>query len=86
MRRRRLKRLWKRLLLLKLGAAKRAYGLVRIQLPAPDEPVTAATFTFTLNRKKPRQVRRRIVEDGLGRGPAGPARSLGGTLDHTAIL
>jgi hypothetical protein len=63
MRRRRLKRLWKRLqelqrqdlsrddLLLKLGAAKkdagRAYGLVRIHVPAPDEPVT---FTFALNR------------------------------------
>jgi hypothetical protein len=75
MRRRRLKRLCKRLqelqrqtlsrdeLLLKLGAAKkdagRAYGLVRIHLPAPDEPVTAATFTFALNRKKLRQVRRR---------------------------
>ena len=75
MRRRRLKRLCKRLqelqrqtlsrdeLLLKLGAAKkdagRAYGLVRIQLPAPDEPVTAETFTFTLNRKKLRQIRRR---------------------------
>jgi hypothetical protein len=75
MRRRRLKRLWKRLqelqrqtlsrdeLLLKLGAAKkdagRAYGLVRIQLPAPDEPITAATFTVALNRKKLRQGRRR---------------------------
>jgi hypothetical protein len=72
MRRRRLKRLWKRLqelqrqdlsrddLLLKLGAAKkdagRAYGLVRIHVPAPDEPVT---FTFALNRQKLRQVRRR---------------------------
>ena len=75
MRHRRLKRLCKRLqelqgqtlsrddLLLKLGAAKkdagRAYGLLRIQVPAPDEPVTAETFTFTLNRKKLRQVRRR---------------------------
>jgi transposase len=75
MRQRRLKRLWKRLhelqrqtlsrddLLLKLGAAKkdagRAYGLVRIQVPAPDEPVTAETFTFALNRKKLRQARRR---------------------------
>ncbi len=75
MRRRRLKRLWKRLqelqrqdlsrddLLLKLGAAKkdagRAYGLVRIHVPAPDEPVTATTFTFALNRQKLRQVRRR---------------------------
>jgi hypothetical protein len=75
MRRRRLKRLWKRLhelqrqtlsrdaLLLKLGAAKkdagRAYGLVRIQVPASDQPVTAATFTFALDHKKLRQVRRR---------------------------
>lgn len=75
MRRRRLKRLWKRLhelqrqtlsrdaLLLKLGAAKkaagRAYGLVHSQIPAPDEPGTAATFTFALNRKKLRQARRR---------------------------
>ncbi len=50
-------------LLLKLGAAKkdagRAYGLVRIQVPAPDESVTAETFTFAPNRKKIRQVRRR---------------------------
>jgi hypothetical protein len=75
MRRRRLKRLCKRLqelqrqtlsrddLLLKLGAAKkdagRAYGLMRIRVPAPDESVTAATFTFSLDRKKLRQVRRR---------------------------
>jgi hypothetical protein len=75
MRRRRLKRLWKRLqelqrqdlsrddLLLKLGAAKkdagRAYGVVRIQVPTPDVPVTATTFTFALNRQKLRQVRRR---------------------------
>ena len=75
MRQRRLKRLWKRLhelqrqtlsrddLLLKLGAAKkdagRASGLVRIQVPAPDEPVSAETFTFALNRKKLRQARRR---------------------------
>jgi hypothetical protein len=75
MRRRRLERLWKRLhelqrqtlsrdeLLLKLGAAKkaagRAYGLVRIQVPATDQPVTADTFAFALNRKKLRQVRRR---------------------------
>jgi hypothetical protein len=50
-------------LLLKLGAAKkdagRAYGLMRIRVPAPDESVTAATFTFSLDRKKLRQVRRR---------------------------
>jgi hypothetical protein len=75
MRRRRLKRLCQRLgelqgmtlsrdeLLLKLGAAKkeagRAYSLVDIQLPEPDEPVNAETFTFAIIRKKLRQVRRR---------------------------
>lgn len=30
-----------------------------IQVPAPDESVTDETFTFSLNRKKLRQVRRR---------------------------
>ena len=75
MRRRRLKKLWKRLhelqqqkvsrdqLLLKLGAAKkeagRAYALVDIAIPEKDQPVTAQTFTFVLNKKKFRQVRRR---------------------------
>jgi transposase len=75
MRRRRLKRLWKRLkelqqqeltrdqLLLKLGAAKqdagRDYGLVTIQLPAEGEAVTPATFQFSLHKDKLRQVRRR---------------------------
>ena len=75
MRQRRLKRLWKRLhelqrqtlsrdeLLLKLGAAKkdagRAYGLVTVQVPENDQPVSPETFTFALNRKKLRQVRRR---------------------------
>jgi hypothetical protein len=75
MRRRRLKKLWRRLhelqghkltrdeLLLKLGAAKkeagRAYALVAIQLPEPDQEVTAQTFTFTLRRDKLRIVRRR---------------------------
>ncbi len=75
MRRRRLKRLWKRLqelqrqtisrdqLLLKLGAAKKdagqAYGLVDIALPAANQPVNPYTFTFSLNRDKLRQVRRR---------------------------
>jgi transposase len=75
MRRRRLKRLWRRLkelqkqtltrdeLLLKLGAAKkdagRAYGLVDIQLPAADQPVTAESFCFSLRKKKLRQTRRR---------------------------
>jgi len=75
MRRRRLKRLWKRLrelrqqdlsrdhLLLKLGAAKkeagRAYGLVEIQLPEAAQPVTPDTFRFTLRKNKLRQTRRR---------------------------
>jgi transposase len=75
MRRRRLKRLWARLqelqrqapgrdqLLLKLGAARkeagRAYSLVKIRIPRKDEVVTPETFTFTLNRPKLRQVRRR---------------------------
>ena len=75
MRRRRLKKLWRRLhelqqqsltrdeLLLKLGAAKkeagRAYHLVDIQLPDPKQPVTPETFTFSLRRDKLRTVRRR---------------------------
>lgn len=75
MRRRRLKRLWQRLeallrqaltrdeLLINLGAAKkeagRAYHLLRITPPEVDQPVNAETFTFALNRKKLREVRRR---------------------------
>ena len=75
MRRRRLKRLWKRLhelqgqklsrdqLLLKLGAAKKdagqAYRLVDIDLPAKDQSVNRHTFTFSVNKEKLRQVRRR---------------------------
>ena len=75
MRQRRLRRLCKRLhelqaqapqrdqLLLKIGAAKkeagRAFYLVKIRLPEPDEAVTPETFTFSLDRKKLRQVRRR---------------------------
>lgn len=75
MRRSRLKKLWKRLqelqqqklsrdqLLLKLGAAKkvagRTYGLVSISLPDKEQPVNEQTFTFILNKKKLRQVRRR---------------------------
>ncbi len=75
MRRRRLKKLWKRLhelqhqkltrdqLLIKLGAAKkeagRAYYLVEIQLPGKDQQVTAQTFNFSLHKKKLRLVRRR---------------------------
>jgi len=50
-------------LLLKLGAAKkdagRAYGLITVQVPEHAQPVSPETFTFTLNRKKLRQVRRR---------------------------
>lgn len=75
MRKRRLKKLWRRLhelqgqnitrdtLLLKIGAAKkeagRAYSLVKINLPKPDEPVNSETFTFTLQKEKLRIVRRR---------------------------
>jgi hypothetical protein len=50
-------------LLLKLGSAKkdagRAYGLLSIRIPKKDEPVSSETFTFRLNRKKLREVRRR---------------------------
>jgi transposase len=75
MRRRRLRKLIKRLrqlqgqaltrdeLLLKLGAAKKeagkAYGLLTVQTPAKDEPVTPQTFRFSLDRKKLREARRR---------------------------
>jgi hypothetical protein len=75
MRRRRLKRLFKRLpelqqqkltrddLLIKLGAANKeaghAYRLVDLHLPAKDEALTPQTFTFALNRNKLRTVRRR---------------------------
>ena len=75
MRRRRLKRLWRRLhelrgqslkrdeLLLKLGAAKkeagRAWNLVEVRLPKAGEDVTPDTFTFALRRDRLRKVRRR---------------------------
>ena len=75
MRRRRLKKRWARLgelqgqkltrdaLLLKLGAAKkdagRAYALVEIKLPEPDQAVSATTFSFALCKGKLRVVRRR---------------------------
>jgi transposase len=74
MRRRRLKKLWKRLgelqhqrltrdqLLIKLGAAKkdagRAYFLVEIQLPEKNQSVTPETFIFSLRRNKLRKIRR----------------------------
>src|ERR1700722_5474533 len=75
MRRRRLRKLVKRLrelqrqeltrdeLLSKLGAAKKeagkAYGLLTIQTPTKDQPVTPQTFHFSLDRKKLRVARRR---------------------------
>jgi hypothetical protein len=75
MRRRRMKKLWRRLhelqnqkptrdqLLLKLGAAKkeagRAYTLVAIHLPDPGQEVSPRTFTFALRKDKLREVRRR---------------------------
>lgn len=75
MRRRRLRSLWKRLqelqaqelerdqLLLKLGAAKaeagRAYGLVEVQVPKPEQPVNPETFTFRWRKDKLRQAMRR---------------------------
>jgi transposase len=74
MRRRRLRKLWKRLqelramkpsrdeLLMKLGAARkdagRAWHLVQIQTPKPRQAVTPETFRFQLNRDKLRIVRR----------------------------
>jgi len=75
MRRRALKRLVKRLhelqgqkltrdeLLMKLGAAKKdagnTYGLVQIDLPPRNQPRKAHSFTFSLDRARLRQVRRR---------------------------
>ena len=75
MRRRRLKKLWKRLgelrrqssrrdqLMLKLGAAKkdagRAWFLVEVQVPNTDEGLAAHGLTYRLRREKLRQVFRR---------------------------
>lgn len=75
MRRRRLKKLWKRLgdlrgqklsrdqLLMKIGAAKKeagqAFSLVDIRLPDKDQPVSPETFSFTLRKDKLRSLRRR---------------------------
>ena len=75
MRRRRLKKLWKRLgelrrqsnrrdtLMLKLGAAKkdagRAWFLVEVDVPNTDEELAAHGLTYRLRRKKLRQVFRR---------------------------
>ncbi len=75
MRRRRLKKLWRRLgelrrqklsrdqLLIKIGAAKkeagRTYALVDIRLPKKDQTVTPETFTYGLRKEKLRIARRR---------------------------
>jgi transposase len=75
MRRRRLKKLWKTLqklkeqaphrdeLLLRLGAARkeagRAYALVKIHLPKEGLSETEGAFSFSLNKEKLRQIRRR---------------------------
>lgn len=59
----RMKRIKRDELLVKIGQAKaaagRAFGLVEITLPKPDEPVNEDTFTFRLNRKKLRAAYRR---------------------------
>ncbi|MEE9196177.1 MAG: IS1634 family transposase [Alphaproteobacteria bacterium] len=75
MRRRRLRKLWRRLgelrqqklsrdqLLIKIGAAKkeagRAYGLVDIRLPKADRAPTPETFTYRLRKDRLRHVRQR---------------------------
>ncbi len=75
MRRRRLKKLWRRLgelrrqrlsrdqLLMKIGAARkdagRAYALVDIRLPKKDQAVTPESFSFALRKDKLRIARRR---------------------------
>jgi transposase len=57
------KRLDRDELLMALGAAKkeagRAWGLVEIRTPQPDEDVNNTTFSFRLNRDKLRRARRR---------------------------
>jgi transposase len=57
------KRLTRDDLLLKLGRAQaeagRALDLVELHLPAPDQEVSAQTFTFTLRKTKLREVRHR---------------------------
>ena len=48
-----------RLVRVKLGAAKaeagRVYHLVEVQVPKPEQPVNAKTFTFSLRKDKLRQ-------------------------------
>lgn len=57
------KRLGRDELLMQLGIARkeagRAWGLVRVHAPAPDEPVDERTFRFELDREKLRRARSR---------------------------
>jgi hypothetical protein len=57
------KRLTRDKLLMKLGALKkeagRAFGLLHVQVPQSDEPITPETFHWTFNRAKYRTTRRR---------------------------
>jgi transposase len=57
------KRLTRTKLLMKLGAAKHAagnaYSILDIHLPKTGQRITAKTFTFTINRQKLREARRR---------------------------
>jgi transposase len=63
-------------LLMKVGAAKkdagRAAGLIKVHLPDKDEPVTAETFHFILDRAKLLQVRAREGRYLLRTNLAGP--------------
>ena len=75
MRRRRLKKYWKRLvalsqmkisrneLLMKVGAARQEAGkaayLVKVHLPGVEEPINASTFRFEINKPKMRACRRK---------------------------
>jgi len=57
------KRLTRTKLLMKLGAAQHAagnaYSILDIKVPTAGQRITAKTFTFTINRQKLREVRRR---------------------------
>jgi transposase len=57
-------------LLLRIGAAKkeagRAFGFVKMRVPAKDEEVTAKTFTFHTDKTKLREAQ---LRDGLGLSP-----------------
>jgi transposase len=74
------KRLRRDELLMKLGAARkeagRAFGLLKIILPDPDQPINAQTFRWHINRTKYRQAYRRegryLLRSNLP--PENPAR------------